>query len=225
MPRARRLILAASVTLAALLGSATGAAALDLDSILARSNYSQPEKQTIQSIFSQADRQHVPRDMLLPRLAEGVAKGVAFQRAVDVLNNELRFLMQARSVMESTPEGRALLADPAAWSLTATLLETGSSEKEIQMLENTATAGSAAYRSAGFLHTSLVGWGLPRPLSLQVALACLSSSLEPEQYLGLVDIFQEGRQRRIAPDRMAERVIEALPGARGMDDLKRAVLY
>ncbi len=225
MPRTRRFLLAVTATLSLLAGGAGAAAALDLDSILARSSYSQSERQSIQAIFSQADRQRVPRDILLPRLAEGVAKGVTFQRTAEVLNKELRYLSEAKSIMESTPAGKSLLADPAAWSLSATLLETGADEKEIMMLEDTAQGRSAAYRLAGLLHASLMSWGLSRQVSLQVSLAALRSSLDPEQYLGLVDILQEGRQRRVAPDRMAARIIDALPGAKDMDDLKRAVLY
>jgi hypothetical protein len=208
-----------------LCGAAAGAAALDLESILAKSSYSPEEKQTIQSIFRQADQAGVPRDLILPRLAEGIAKGVRFTQTAQVLSNALAWLEKARALMESTPEGRGLVSDQASWSLSATLLETGAGEQEIQTLETAARGNGAAYRMAGFLHASLVGWGLPRPLSLQVTLAALRSPLPPPQYVAIVDLFEQGRRQRISPERLAERVMEALRSAKDAGDLRRAVLY
>ncbi len=202
-----------------------GTAALDLESVLGKSPYSSIEKQTIHSIFSQADRAGVPQELLLPRLSEGVAKGVPFGKTAEVLTNALAWLEKARSLMESTPEGRALASDPASWSLSATLLETGAGEQEIQMLEDAAQGKSTSYRMAGFLHASLVSWGLSRPLSLQVALAALRSVVAPERYLGIVELFEQGRQKRISPERVAERVMEALKTAKDLDELRRSVLY
>lgn len=225
MRQARLRTLATALIAAVLMGAAVGVAALDLDSILARSGYSATEKEAIQSILSQADQQKVPRDLLLPRLAEGVAKGARFQLTVDVLSSSLRSLERARTLLESLPEGRNLLADPAAWSITATLLETGAKEQEIQMLEDTAQGNSSVYRKAGFLHASLTSWGLSRQASLNVALTALRSKLPPDQYLGVVDVFEEGRQKRISPDHLAERVTQALSEAKDLDDLRRAVLY
>ncbi len=224
-PTARRSAIGWPLVCVLLLGAAQAVSALDLESILAQSRYSTSEKQAFETIFAQADQARIPQDLLLPRLAEGVAKGVRFQLIADVLNNSLRSLERARSILESSSEGKALLADPASWSLSATLLETGASEQEIKMLEDAAQGKSAAYRMAGFLHAALVNWGLSRQMSLQVALSALHSAVPPEQFVGVIDLFEEGRQKRIPPDRMAGRVIETLPAAKSMDDLRRAVLY
>jgi hypothetical protein len=223
--QARLLAVLLSLTWVLLCAAAPATAALDLDSTLAKSGYSSTEKQTIQSVFTQADHAGVPRDFLLPRLAEGIAKGVPFAQTAQVLTNALAWLEKAKALMESTAEGRALVSDPASWSLSATLLETGAGEQEIQMLESAAQGKSASYRMAGFLHASLVSWGLPRPLSLQVAVAALRSVVSPEQYLGIVNVFEQGRQKRISPERLAERVVEALKTAKDLEDVKRAVLY
>jgi hypothetical protein len=211
--------------LALLFAGAQRVAALDLDSILSTSPYSPSEKETIKSIFAQTEQMHIPPAMLLPRLAEGVAKRVPFTSAAEVLRTHLRFLANARTILEAVPGGKALLEDQAAWSLTATLFESGASEQEIRALGAAAGGKARPYRSGELLYASLVGWGASRPASLQVTLAAIRSALPPDQFLGLVDIFEQGRQNRISPERIAERIVDSLPGVKTIDDLRRAVLY
>lgn len=223
--RARRSAAAAVLGLVLLVAPAYRAAALDLESILKASSFSAEEKEEIQSVFIQADRGGIPRDLLLPRLAEGSAKRVPYPRMISVLRSWQQNLDNARGLLQSQPAGEAILADTASWQLAATLLETGASPAEVRALVEAAGAKPAVYRAGGLLYASLVGWGVPRVSALKVTRAALRSSIPPQQFPGLISLFERGRQLRVPPDRLADRVVEALPGAKTIDELGRAVLY
>ena len=225
MNRARLRSPALLLALALLLAGAYGAAALDLDSILEKSPWSPAERETIKSIFAQGEQMHIPPEILFPRLAEGVAKRAPFASVEGVLRNRLRFLANARSALEAASGGKELLQDSAAWSLTATLLETGAGEQEIQALASAAGGKAGPYRGGELLYGSLAAWGASRSDSLKVTVAAIRSALPTDQLPGLVDIFAQGRQNRISPERIAERIVESLPGVKTIDDLRRAVLY
>ena len=225
MGRARLPVLALTLVLALLAAPAARTAALDLDSILRESSYSAADKEKIRSIFAQADRQRIPRDLLLPRLAEGTVKRVGLPRLTEVLEGYLGHLGAARTILEAATGGKALLEDRAAWSLTATLLETGAGEQEIQDLAAAAEGKAAPYRNGELLYASLVSWGASRTAALQVTLAAMRSELPADQFPGLINLFEQGRQKRISPERVAGRIIDSLPGVRNIDDLRRAVLY
>jgi hypothetical protein len=219
------LLFALTLVLALLAAPATGLAALDLDSLLKESSFSDSQKEQIRSIFTRADEGRIPRDLLLPRLAEGTAKRVGLPRLVEVIDGYVHYLVKARASLETLPGGKELLADPASWSLTATLLEAGTSEQEIRAMGTASGGEPGRYRSGELLHASLVSWGASRPVSLQVTLAVIGSVLPPDQYPGLIGLFEQGRQKHISPQRLAERIIDSLPGVKTIDDLRRAVLY
>jgi hypothetical protein len=213
------------LALALLAAPADRAAALDLDSILRESSFSAAEEVEIRSVFTQADRARIPRDLLLPRLAEGTAKRVRFERLVVVLRSWQQNLGSARTFLEAVAGGQALISEPASWQLTATLLEGGAAGADVQALAAAAGGRPVSYRGGGLLYAALVGWGAPRPAAVRATSALIRSAIPPDQFPGLISLFEQGRKLRISPDRLADRVVESLPAARTVDDLRAAVLY
>ena len=211
--------------LALLLAAAGRVGALDLDSILASSPYPPADRASIRSLFTEFHAMHIPAEILLPRLAEGAAKRIPLARIEAVLREDARFLEGARAALASAPGGSALIADQAAWALTATLLETGASVSDISALAIASRGESRPYRMGGVLYASLMAWGLSRERALKVTRSALRSSLPPEQLPGIVNLFEQGRRMAIPPDRLAGRLIDVLPSVRNIEDLRRAVLY
>ena len=213
------------LALALLAAPAAWTAAPDLDSMLRDSPFSADEKEQIRSVFTQADRARIPRDFLLPRLAEGTAKRARFPRLIEVLRTWEENLRSARSLLEAVPGAAGLLSDPASWQLAATLLETGAAGQEVRALAAAAEGKAVPFRGGQMLYASLVGWGAPRPAALRVTLASMRSAISPDQFPGVISVFEQGRQLRVSPDRIADRVVESLPRVKTIDDLRQAVLY
>lgn len=196
-----------------------------LSSILSHSPYSPSERQQIASAIHRAGQEDVPQGMLLPRLQEGIARGVSSELIIEVLRHNTDQLVSARSLLRSVAGGDALLADQSAWSLTATLLAARVRPLSVERLARASEANSLTYRSAVLLYGSLANWGIDGKQTLQVCLAVIHSHLPAGQYSGISQIFVRSREMRIPPDRMVERLLNALPRAANYEDLEQQVLY
>lgn len=208
----------------------TGAVALpagaeSLSSILDHSPYSSAARQQIAAAVHRADQEGIPQSILLPRLQEGIARGVPSRLIIEVLRRNTEQLISARALLKSVVGGDALLADQSAWSLTATLLAAGMRPSSLESLAGACGANSLTYRSAALLYGSLASWGLDGKQSLRVCLAVIHSHLPVDQYSGVSQIFVRSRAMRIPPDRMVERLLTALPSAVNYEELEQQVLF
>lgn len=201
------------------------AAAESVASVLNASGYSGSQRQAIESAVHRLETAGVPGSLLLPRLAEGIARGVAPGRLLKVLDRNGTLLLRARAILQSTPDGRSLLSDRSAWSLTATLLAAGGKTADIERLAQASGANSASYRASALLYGSLERWGLDAQQSLGVSIAALHSDLPSRQYSSISAIFVQGRAMSIPPSRLVARVLHALPKVHSYEELKRRVLY
>lgn len=201
------------------------AAAQSISSILSHSSYTSTDRQQIESTIRRAEQDGIPRDMLVPRLQEGISRHAPAALVLQVLRRNVAHLVAARSILENAPGGEEVLADQSAWSLTATLLAAGVASSDILGLASASKGNSLTYRSAALLYGSLTGWGLNARQALQVCLAAAHSHLPASQYSGISDIFVRARAMRIPPARMVARLLDALPQAGTYEDLEREVLY
>lgn len=205
--------------------SAVPVGAESLSSILRHSNYSTSEQHAIQSTFHQTDTEDIPRKLLLPRLEQGIERGVPPQAVIEVLKRSADLLIRARELLQSVSGGERFIADTSSWSLTATVLGVGRDESMVRDIARASGGSEVRYRSALLLYGSLASWGLEASAMLSVTLAAIHSPLPAAQYSAISDIFVRGRSLQIPPQRLVLRVLRALPQSRNYEDLQRSVLY
>jgi hypothetical protein len=122
-------------------------------------------------------------------------------------------------------EGSILIEDKSSWARTANLLAGGASVQEVKQIAKASHNRWMDYRNATYLFVSLVQWGLSRESSLKLTTAVLQSSITGEDFPGIMDLLAEGRRLRIQPETVAERIINVLPGAKTLEELREIVLY
>jgi hypothetical protein len=195
--------------------------AQSVESALARSGYSQRHKDSIVAFFAEMKDADIPDALLLPKLEEGIAKGIPAPRVLGALMKEAGHLRRSRALMLRSQEGKLLLADPATWARTANLLAVGVSEEEIQELIALCSSRTEGYRPATYLYVAVLQWGLARMSALDLIDALLASSIPPESYMGLMDLLAGGRRRRIAPEELVQRIRLHLEHAESLKELEK----
>ena len=195
--------------------------AQSVESALERSGYSQTHRNSIISFFAEAEQSEIPTDLLLPKLEEGIAKGIPAPRVLGALMKEVDNLLRTRALMLRSEEGRRLLADPASWARAANLLSVGVGEDEIEQLIALCGARIQGFRPASYLYVAVVEWGLPGDTSLDLIGALLSSSIPPDSYMGIMDLLTIGRRRRIAPEELVQRIQQHLGRAKSIKELEK----
>ena len=203
--------------------AAVTAAADDLEELLRRGGFDPARRGDVRAVFEEAADRGVPSALLLPRVEEGLAKGVPADRMLRGIERELSLLLEAREILSE--EAGVLLKDQASWARTANLLAGGLSQREVRTLARVASARPRDYRSATYLYVALAEWGLPRDQAGLLLEALVASRVPGEEFAGIVEILVEGRRARIPPERLAERIRAALPRVQNLDELKKTVLY
>lgn len=217
----RRKAIAALLLLLVIAGAPV--AAQSLDDLLDRSAFSATDRQEIVELFATADAARVPEDLLLPRLAEGVAKRVPPARILAALRNEVRSLLDARAFLREI-DADLLLDDAASWARTANLLDADIDEDAVALLARAAAQRPRSFRPASALLVSLLEWGVQETDATALAAAAVGSAIDPSDYPVVVDILAEGRIQRIDVASIVERLLEKLPEARSARSLRRSVL-
>jgi hypothetical protein len=195
--------------------------AQSVESTLARSGYSEAHKDSINTFFAEAERSDIPVELLLPKLEEGIAKGIAAQRVLDALRREAENLRLSRSLMLRSEGGERLLADPASWARTANLLAVGVSDEEIEELIALCSRRIEGFRPATYLYVAVLEWGLAGNSAFDLIGALLSSSVPPDSYLGVMDLLANGRRRRIAPEELVQRIQQHLEHTNSIKELEK----
>lgn len=195
--------------------------AQSVDSALARSGYSQTHKDSIMTFFAETEESDIPAELLLPKLEEGIAKGIPAPRVLDALMKEAGHLRQTRALILRSEEGQRLLADPASWARTANLLAVGVSEEEIQELIALCKHRIEGFRPATYLYVAVSQWGLARKPAFDLIGALLASSIPPKSYMGVMDLMAGGRRRRIAPEELVQRIRQHLEHAESIKELEK----
>ncbi len=195
--------------------------AQSVESALERSGYSQTHKHSIITFFAEAEQSEIPTDLLLPKLEEGIAKGIPAPRVLGALMKEADNLLRTRALMLRSEEGRMLLVDPASWARAANLLSVGVAEDEIEQLIALCDARIEGFRPASYLYVAVMEWGLSGDTSLDLIGALLSSSIPLDSYMGVMDLLTIGRRRRIAPEELVQRIQQHLGRAKSIKELEK----
>jgi hypothetical protein len=212
--------------LAALIGllAAASLPAQSLESTLARSRFQPEEKKAIEEQFQQAALQGIPLELLLPRLEEGIAKKAPPARVQEALRAQLVLLLQARDLLAGIPGAEVLLEDRASWVRTANLLDGPMKPPEVRELASACLKRPADYRQASSLYVSLVEWGLEPASAMQLVRALLASRFRGDSFPGVMEILLEGRRQRLAPEELVRRLLQNLPQATTLEELRRRTL-
>lgn len=192
--------------------------------VLDRHSISGQDRRRVESVFDRAESLDIPTDLLIPRLQEGLAKGVPIGRLATALVEDLDAYVSARVILSGSSRAAQLLSDNASWARTATLLDVPLSPDEILTLAVEADGDVDGYRSGSALYVSLRQWGLDRLSAMAISTAALKSGLPTSDYLGVLDVVVRGRQLRMPIDRLVERIVLLLPEVGRLRTLERAVL-
>ncbi len=225
MPRTtlmRRGALAALLLAAALRPLPLGAEGLQ--SLLERSGYTASAREEIRILFARAGKEGVPEALLLPRLAEGLAKKISAPRLQAALRQHLAQLRQARALLEQVPGGERIAGDEASWARTANLIAAGVQPGDLARLVQAGAARPEAYRPATYVYASLIAWGLQVDEALALVEALLSSPLPADQFAAVPELLAQGRRLRVAPEELVRRLLEELPHADGIERLRERVM-
>jgi hypothetical protein len=163
----------------------------------------------------------IPTALLLPKLEEGIAKGISAPRVLGALEREAENLRRTRALMLRSQGGQALLADPASWARTANLMVMGVSEEEIEELIVLCAPRIEGYRPATYLYVAVLEWGLAKRSAFDLLEALLVSTIPPDSYMGIMDLLAGGRRRRIAPEELAQRIQQHLEHAISIKELEK----
>ncbi len=137
-----------------------------LEQMQKSSSYTEADTNGIRDAFTEAQRQGIPADQLLPRLEEGLAKQVPAARILEVLDREIQALTVSEQLIRQvlgTQAENILSAHPALLERTATLHMQGVSSYELTVLllvfsEQEAEDRWERYRHGTMLHTALLQW-------------------------------------------------------------------
>ncbi|MFW6139321.1 MAG: hypothetical protein ACOC7U_09120 [Spirochaetota bacterium] len=196
-----------------------------LESILNRSQFSDAQKQSVVLLFNRAADKHIPPEMLLPRLQEGLAKNLPYQKLLEALENYIHRLEESRNILKQVDGGEKLVQNRASWARTAHLLAGEITEEEIKKVAAASSHRWKDYREATYLFASLTKWGLSSKKALDLTTEVLHSPLKGGEFTGVVDVLIKGRQLKINPEELAERIIDQVPKVQTPEELEEKVLY
>jgi hypothetical protein len=196
-----------------------------LSSLLKNNPYSEQQLKAIEEIFKKAEEEGILEDLILPRLEEGIAKKVSFERILDVLTQEIEHLKISKRILLSAINGFNPEEHPELWSRAAILLASGISEQDIQILASASASRLPAFRNATTLYVSLLRWRLEKKIALNLVTALLDSSLDEGEFHGVMNILIMGRKLYIPPEELSERIIKELPDSTTLESIKEKVLY
>jgi hypothetical protein len=211
---------------AALLALAAAALFADrLDDALARSPYAAADRDRVAALLRGAAERGLPLELTLPRLEQGLARRAPAATVLDVITREIQRLERARDLLAALEPPSALADQPAAWQRGATLLAWGAADAEVSALAAASTGRRERFVQAGGLLVSLADWGLERRAALNVAAAAAESALAHEELAGIAALFTAGRRQRLDPVSLARSIVEELPRARTLRQLREKTLY
>ena len=191
---------------------------------LNRADYARTDREAIEAVFDKAEAANVPSELLLPRLQQGIAKSIPAARVRRALDEDLRQLLHARELVQSTEAGAAIVEETAAWARAANLLDSGRTEEELRNLATVSSERPEAFRPASTLYVSIVDWGLDEPTALALVEAAVDSALPASEFAGITELLVRGRRARIRPEQLVQRLIANLPHAQSLAELRDMTL-
>lgn len=194
-------------------------------SILEQSNYSDEQKGNIRKLFEEAEGKGIPSALILPRLEEGIAKKVPFNRLLKVLVKEIESLIKAHELLISVDPEMDLLKSSSIWLRTGILFSKSIPSDVIRSIALASISRWGDYRDATVLYLSLTQWGLTDKEALIVVESVLKSAIPGQDFIGLINIFTRGRSLYISPEEIIIRIKEVIDEIDTIEALEEKILY
>ena len=205
--------------------SAFSGASSKVEGILEEHGYTRTEIQSVLNSFELAESKDIPGDMLVPRVQEGVAKGVPVPRLQMALKNDIEYLMSARRLFAEAEAEEVFLNREDQWKRAANMLAAGFGSDELANLIQICKVDPEKFRPLSLLYASLSTWGLSKEDGLLVTKALVSSSISTEEYEGILDLYRTARRERIRPEELTERIATQAGSSKSVEELKRVILH
>ena len=196
----------------------------EVRSRLRSAGYSPGEWDELLPVLESAREQDIPLSLLTTRVYEGAAKKVPLGRIAEVIETETQLLARAREMLLNIPGTSDFLSKHHLWQRTAHLIEKGLTGEEISKLIRVSLSNPELYRPASTLFISLTSWGLSADAGHRVIQALAESSIPPQQYTGVTQLYKHARAQRISPEQLTARIIEAAPTAHSMKELEERTI-
>jgi len=203
---------------------AASAVSRRVEGILEEHGYSESGIQGVLNVFLGAENKGVPGDMLVPRVQEGVAKGVPASRLQGVLKRDIDYLMSARRLFAEAEAEGVFLSRESQWKRAANMLAAGFDSDELGRLIQICKENPDKFRPISLLYASLSTWGLSNKDGLSVAEALVSSAIPTEEYEGILDLYRTARRERIRPEELTERIAARAGSSESVEELERMIL-
>ncbi|MCF7914329.1 MAG: hypothetical protein K9L66_04095 [Spirochaetaceae bacterium] len=205
-------------------GGSTSGTSSKVEGILEEHGYSESDIQGVLNVFLGAQNKGVPGDMLVPRVQEGVAKGVPAPRLVGALKRDIDYLMNARRLFAEAEAEGVFLSRESQWKRAANMLAAGFGSDELGRLIQICREDPDKFRPISLLYASLSTWGLSKEDGLSVAEALVSSAIPSEEYEGILDLYRAARRERIRPEELTERIAARAGSSESVEELERVIL-
>jgi len=202
--------------------------------VMDRFGVTKTEQTLLVETVREFERQEVPPSVLVPRVEEGIAKNVAIERIISVIEREGSAYIRARTIIERTvskQDAEALTTNISLWTRTATLLLQGVEEQTVSALlklfsELRQTEDKwENFRYGTLLYTALVDWGLNDTNSIRIISAVAASDIPGEDYKGVMDILLSASGYRVPVNEMIRRIEQMSSQAGSIEGLSMRVLY
>ena len=208
--------------MALLMAGSRVAVGQSLDSLLERSSFSERERTEVINAVERAVEARVPVELLLPRVAEAIAKRVSVDGIVASVERDRAMFVESRRLLLDVGAGE-LVSNHATWARTANLLRAGVPAFAVQRLAGAVSTRPELFRPASILLVSLYDWGISADDAADLASATTQSVLSPEQYPIVLDLLIGARSRRIPLRDAVELLIDSLPVATSLREIRRTM--
>ena len=194
-------------------------------SILKQSHYTTEQQDSLLSLFIKAEEDDIPSPLLLPRLEEGIAKKVSYERLIKVISQEIISLKQARKLLESLDPTLSLVNEPSIWLRTGILFSKGIPDEIIYVIASKSILRWEDYRDATSLYLSLTQWGLSEDEALSVVESLLLSKIPGQDFMGIIAIFTRARSLYVSPEEIIGRMKEVIATIETIEALEEKIMF
>jgi hypothetical protein len=196
-----------------------------LSSILEGSNFTDTERESIVNLFRDAEEKGIPPAFIIPRLEEGIAKNIPYNRLITALSVEIACLESARDLLLSLDSELPEVHKATIWLRTCILLSNDVAPEIIFEIASKSRDRWEDYREATALFLALTHWGLSDEDGLRVVSCLLESVVPGKDFTGVITLFTRARSMRISPGELIERMDEVINEVDTIESLEEKILF
>ena len=188
---------------------------------LAHSGFSAASESVISELVLQAAADGIPSELLLPRVQEGVSKGVDAELVIDALSEEILYLTTSRDIIRRLPDGELILDDTSNWFRAANFLKSGQSEEALFLVAQVSAVKPDAFRPATLLFLSISEWGIEPDSALALVEAVVASNVDPQAYPEVTGLLSDAQRSRLDLTAAARQIAEQLRDGKSLRQIAR----